>query len=187
MSDAESRRRNPAAAYSGVTFFDRVRSVAGAILMASGAAAIVGSMLDWVTITPPPKLRPALREMDLQGVKASEPFSGIEAGDGWWVLGAGAVMILAAGLLILRGKSLYGWIALLAAMVIGGITFADFRAIGDLGSGLARRMDIVGLAQPSVGITLVAASAVVGIVASGAGIAATPRAPLPRGQTTYPS
>lgn len=149
--------------------------MAGTIIMASGAAAILGSTLDWVTITPPPKVRPALREMDLQGVKASEPFTGIEAGDGWWVLGAGVVLILAAGMLILRRRSLYAWIALLAAMVIGGITFADFRAIGNLSSGLARRMDIVGLAKPSLGITLVAASALVGIVASGAGIAATPR------------
>ena len=149
--------------------------MAGTIIMASGAAAILGSTLDWVTITPPPKVRPALREMDLQGVKASEPFTGIEAGDGWWVLGAGVVLILAAGMLILRRRSLYAWIALLAAMVIGGITFADFRAIGNLSSGLSRRMDIVGLAKPSLGITLVAASALVGIVASGAGIAATPR------------
>jgi hypothetical protein len=72
-------------------------------------------------------------------------------------------------------------------MVIGGITFADFRAIGDLSSGLSRQMDIVGLAKPSLGITLVAASAVVGIVASGAGIAATPRTPIPKGRLTYPS
>ncbi len=85
-------------------------------------------------------------------------------------------MILTAGLLIVRRRSLYAWIALLAAMVMGGITFADFRAIGDLGSGLSRRMDIVGQARPSLGITLVAASALLGIVASGAGIAAS-RAP----------
>ncbi|MDQ3753024.1 MAG: hypothetical protein M3333_09090 [Actinomycetota bacterium] len=175
MSEAQSRRGPATDAYSGVDFFDRVRAVAGTIIMASGAAAILGSALDWVTITPPPKVRPALRQMDLQGVKASEPFSGIEAGDGWWVLGAGVIMILAAGMLILRRRSFYSWIALLAAMVIGGITFADFRAIGDLSSGLSRRMDIVGLARPSLGITLVAASALVGIVASGAGIAATPR------------
>ncbi|MBA3350413.1 MAG: hypothetical protein H0T12_07630 [Actinobacteria bacterium] len=188
MSEAESRHRHTAAdTYSGVNFFDRVRSVAGAILMASGAASIVGSMLDWVTITPPPKLRPPLREMGMQEVKGSEPFSGIEAGDGWWVAGAGVIMILAAGMLMLRRRSLYAWIALVAAMVIGGITFADFRAIGDLGSGLSRRMDIVGLAKPSLGIALVAASALVGIVASGAGIAATPRTPLPKGQFTYPS
>ncbi|MDQ3766599.1 MAG: hypothetical protein M3346_04555 [Actinomycetota bacterium] len=176
MSEAESRRGHAATdTYSGVNFFDRVRSVAGAVLMASGAAAIVGSMLDWVTITPPPRVRPAFRDIDLQGVKASEPFSGLEAGDGWWVIGAGVIMILAAGMLIGRRRSLYAWIALLTAMVIGGITFADFRAIGDLGSGLSRRMDIVGQAKPALGITLVAASALVGIVASGAGIAATPR------------
>ena len=175
MSEAKSRSGHAADTYSGVSFFDRVRSVAGTIVMASGAAAIVGSMLAWVTITPPPKVRPALRRAELQGVKASEPFSGIEAGDGWWVFGAGVVMILAAGMLILRRRGLYAWIALLAAVVIGGITFADYRAIGDLSSGLSRRMDIVGLAKPSLGITLVAASALIGIVASGAGIAATPR------------
>jgi len=176
MSEAESRRGHIATdAYSGVDFFDRVRSVAGGALMASGAAAAVGSLLDWVTITPPPKVRPAFRNMDLEGVKASQPFSGLEAGDGWWVIGAGVVMILTAGLLIVRQRSLYAWIALLAAMVMGGITFADFRAIGDLGSGLSRRMDIVGQARPALGITLVAAAALVGIVAAGAGIAASPR------------
>ncbi len=176
MSEARSRHGHPTTGtYSGVSFFDRVRSVAGAILMASGAAAVVGAMLDWVTITPPPKVPPDFRDMDLEGVKASQPFSGLEAGDGWWVIGAAVIMILAAGLLIVRRRSLYAWIALLAAMVIGAITFADFRAIGDLASGLSRRMDIVGQARPSLGITLVAASALLGIVASGAGIAASPR------------
>jgi hypothetical protein len=176
MSKAESRRGHIATdAHPGIDFFDRARSVAGGILMASGAAAMVGSMLDWVTITPPPRVLPAFRDMDLQGVEASQPFSGLEAGDGWWVIGAGAIMMLAAGLLIVRRRSFYGWIALLAAMVIGGITFADFRAIGDLGSGLSRRMDVVGQARPALGITLVAAAALVGIVAAGAGIAATPR------------
>ncbi len=176
MSEAESRRGHIATdAYSGVDFFDRVRSVAGGALMASGAAAAVGSLLDWVTITPPPKVRPVFRNMDLEGVKASQPFSGLEAGDGWWVIGAGVVMILTAGLLIVRRRSLYAWIALLAAMVMGGITFADFRAIGDLGSGLSWRMDVVGQARPALGITLVAAAALVGIVAAGAGIAASPR------------
>ena len=188
MSEAGSRRGHPAGhTLSGVDFFDRVRSVAGTVLMASGATAIVGAMLDWVTITPPPRVRPEFRDMDLEGVEASVPFSGLEAGDGWWVLGAGVIMILSAALLILRKRSFYAWIALLAAVVIGGITFADFRAIGDLASGLSRRMDIVGEAKPALGIVLVAASALVGIVASGAGIAATPRAALPGGQTTYPS
>lgn len=176
MSEAGSRRGHaPSDTYAGVDFFGRVRAVAGAILMASGAAAIVGAMLDWVTITPPPRVRPEFRDMDLEGVEASLPFSGLEAGDGWWVVGAGAIMILAAGMLIVRRRGLWAWIALLAAVVIGGITFADFRAIGDLSSGLSRRMDIVGAAKPALGITLVAAAALVGIVAAGAGIAASPR------------
>lgn len=160
----------------GAHYFDRARSVAAAALLAAGGTAIVGAVLDWVTITPPPGLR---SDADFGGATVPEPavtapFTGIEAGDGWWVVGGGVAMLAAAVLLVVRKRSAYGWLGLLASVVIGSIAFADFRGIGDLSSSLSQRMDIVGAARPAVGIMLVAASALVGLVASAAGIAASP-------------
>ena len=186
MSQPTSRfRRDPTrfpapasrADTTAVDFFDKARSVAVAVLAVAGALAIGGSLADWVVISPPPPVRADVDFGDakLEGTEASEPFTGIEAGDGRWSLAAGVVMILAGALLLIRRRAVYGWIALLATVVIGSIAFADYRAIGDLSSALSRRMDVVGEARPAVGITLVAAAAIIGLIGSAAGIAATPR------------
>src|SRR4051794_11493184 len=79
-------------------FFDRARTAAAVALLVSAAALIVGSLLDWVTITPAGVPRgnfpgPVDRA-------ASLPFSGIDARDGWWTLGAGAVIAICAVLLV---------------------------------------------------------------------------------------
>ena len=137
-------------------------------MFAGGAAAIIGSLLDWVTITPPPRL-PA-RE-----VENAQPFTGIETGDGWWVIAGGVLLIAGAFLVVLRRRSGWAWLAFLASVVIGSIAIADYRGIGDLSSSISRRMEIVGEARPAVGITLVAAGALVGLIASVAAVAATPR------------
>jgi hypothetical protein len=169
MSTAGSRS-------GAMDFFDKARSLAAATLVASGVAAIIGSLLSWVTIEPPPGIDPNTDFGDaaIERVRVTEPFTGVEAGDGRWVVAAGGIMVVAAILLVWRRRGLYAWISLLASVFIGAIAFADYRGIGDLSSALSRRMDIVGQARPAIGITLVATAAVVGLLASAAGIAATP-------------
>jgi O-antigen ligase len=110
----------------------------------------------------------------------------LEAGDGWWVLGAGIAMALLATLLVLRGKSFYAWLAFLVAILIGGIAFSDFNAVGDSSSELWRRMDRVGDVDAGFGLTLVAAAGVIGVIASVAGVAATPRQAATRSDASGP-
>ncbi len=160
-------------------FFDNARRWAAALLVVGGAAAIAGSALDWVVITARPQLQ---RGVDFgqgqPGVVAPEitrPFTGLEAGDGWFVAIAGLVLVGASLLLLLRKRALYAYLALLASIVIGAIAFADYRGVGDLSSSIAQRMDIVGKARPALGLTLVAVSAFAGLFGSVAGIAASPR------------
>lgn len=147
-------------------YFDRARGVAAAILVASAALAIVGSFLDWVTITPPPG--PAGRE------QVTEPLTGIEARDGWIVAGAGVVVGICGPLLVVRRRGFYAALAFVASMIIGGIAFADYRGISDLRSAISERMDIVGDADPAAGIALVAAGAFIGLIGAIIGIIATP-------------
>jgi len=179
MSEAGTRRHSTRAGEprAASDYFDRARSIASVALIMAAIAAIAGSLLDWVTIVPPPGLRPGadFGGAPVEAPVVTLPFSGLEAGDGRWVIGAGVVLLVAAILLVLRRRSFYAWIGLLASVVIGSIAFADFRAIGDSTSSLSRRMDIVGDARPAAGIVLVAIGALVGLVASAAGVAASPR------------
>ena len=163
--------------YSG-DFFDRARRWAVAVMLAAGVAAIVGSSLEWVTITARPELRAGTRfgndDAGVEEPRVTEPFTGLEANDGWWSLAGGVVLLVSAILLLARRTSLWGWIGLLGAVVVGAIAIADYRGIGDLSSSISHRLDIVGGAEPGVGITLVVAAALAGLVGSVAGIAASP-------------
>ncbi len=176
MNDGPASKGEAASGALRDDYFARARRWAVAAMAAAGFVAVIGSVLDWVTITPPPEPPPGIDfgAQEIEAQRATEPFTGTEARDGWWTLGAGLVLVVAAGLLLLRGRGAYGWLGLLASIVIGAVAVADYRAIGDLSSGLSRRMDVVGDADPALGITLVAAAALVGLVASGAGIAASP-------------
>ena len=59
-------------------------------------------------------------------------------------------------------------------MVAGGLAIAAYRAIADESSSLYRELDLVGRASPGLGLTLVAAGAIAGLVASAGGVIATP-------------
>jgi hypothetical protein len=148
-------------------YFDRARSVATALLIAGAAAAIIGSFMNWVTITPPPT--EAGRE------QASEPFTGVEARDGWYVVAAATALALSAVGLSLRKRGFYAGLAFFLSMVVGAIAFADYRGIGELRSSISERMDVVGDADPAAGILLVAAGAFAGLVGAVIGLVATPR------------
>lgn len=148
-------------------YFDRARRVAAAILIAAAAAAIIGSVLNWVTITPPPT--------EAGQRQASEPFSGIEARDGWYVIAAASILALSAVGLVWRRRGLYAGVAFVAAMVIGAIAFADYRSINEITSSLSERMNVVGDADPAAGIMLVAAGGFAGLLGAVVGLVATPR------------
>ena len=146
--------------------FDRARSVAAAFLVAAGAAVILGTVLDWVTIELPPTV-PENQQA------ATEPFTGLETKSAPYLLiGAGALILLAL-LLVARRKSLYAWLAFLTSMMIGGIAFQNYRGIDEL---FYMQMERIGNPDPALGLMLVAAGGVVGVIAGAAGVAAIPPA-----------
>lgn len=149
-------------------FFERARAVAASVLFAAGAAALIGSFLDWVTVEAVPP------EVPQEQAHRLPPFSGLELGDGWAVLGAALVLLLAAFLVVMKGTSGFGWLAFLAAIVIGGIAISDYRGIEEV------HLDMEGIGsgpRPGLGLTLVAAAGMIGLIASVGAIAASPSAP----------
>jgi hypothetical protein len=81
-------------------------------------------------------------------------------------------------ILAIAPRSGYAWSAFWVAVAMGGIAFADYRAIADAGErivGIVGRQSVGAEARPGVGLTLVSVGAVLGLISSVAGIAATPR------------
>lgn len=147
--------------------FDAARRFSCIGLVVAALIGCAGALADWVTIEPPPIVPPSQRER-------TRPFTGIEAGDGWWVVTAGMVFIVAAAGLWLRARRRYAWVAFLAAILGGGVVVADYRGIGDITSSLAQRVDWVGAASPAIGITLAAAGMIAGLLAAVGALVATP-------------
>ena len=147
-------------------FFDRARSVAASLLFAAGAAAIAGSLLEWVTIEPPP-IAPASENFS--------PYTGLEARDGWFTLIAGVLLFVAALGLVLRQRASWGWLGFITSICMGAIAIADYKGVGHLESSISERMERAGAISPALGLTLVSAAAVIGLIAAVTGIAATPR------------
>jgi hypothetical protein len=71
-----------------------------------------------------------------------------------------------------RGK--WAWLGFLASMVAGGLAISAYRAIADESSSLHLELDLIGRARPGFGLTLVAAGAIAGLLASVGGVIATP-------------
>ena len=159
--------------------FDTARLWAVALLVLAGALATIGSTLEWVDIVVQPEIRGdvnfGVNQPEVEEPPVSRPFTGLEAGDGWFVLGAGALMITSAALLWFTRSGRFAWLGFLAAVVTGAIAFTDYRGVGDFTSSISQRMNLVGKVVPALGLTLVAAAALVGLVGSVIGIAATPR------------
>jgi hypothetical protein len=142
-------------------------------MLASATAALIGSFLDWVTITATPRILPTSE------LERAHPVSGIEEGDGWVVILLAVLVINGALLLWIRRKSFWGWLGFLSSVVIGGISISDYRAIVDAGSGFMQQLDVVGEVDQGIGILFVAAGAVAGVIFSLLGIAATPHRSSP--------
>jgi hypothetical protein len=164
-----------------VDFFDKARRAAVLVLLAAGALAVVGSLLDWATIT-----RPALVEgtdfgdnNDQVVEEPSEPFTGMEAAYGYYSLAGGVFVMLGAVLLLARNRGKYAFVSFAASVLVGAIALVAYRQIADRTSALYLRLNIEGLARPAVGLTVVTAGAIIGLLASVAGLAATPRSPEP--------
>jgi len=150
-------------------YFDRARGVAASALFAAGAGAILGSLLEWVTVEDRP---PTVPNDQLDRLP---PLSGIEVTDGWYVIAAATVIVVSAFALILRKSSGWGWLAFLASMVIGAVAVADYRDI----QGLFSEVEGIGRGPvPGLGLMLVIAAAFVGVIASVAAVAASPREPI---------
>jgi hypothetical protein len=149
-------------------YFDKARSFASALMIAAGAAAIIGAFLEWVTIEPPP----ILPESE---VVRAQPYTGVEAGDGWWVIVFAALLIAAAiALAALRSRT-FARLAFLASIALGAIAIADVRAVGDFRSAISEKTNIVGEPDPAIGILLVAFAAVLAFFAAVTALAASPQ------------
>lgn len=157
-----------------VDTFQKARAAAAALLLSAALAIIVGCFLDWVTITEQPEVLPTETTAGPGGAQLTEPFNGMDTGDGKYLV-AGAVVLCAMALLIfVRKKSGYGWIAFLTSFVLGIIGIADYRAIA--GETLELKgVDVIGKTEPALGITLVAAGCLIGLIASLIGVAGSPR------------
>lgn len=149
-------------------FLDKARRAAVAGMLAAALAMIIGSLLDWISIVRLPNVLPE-SELDNTGSVA-----GVDAGDGWWVILIAVIVINAALLLWVRRKSFWAWIGFLASIVIGSIAVADYRAIGQSGSPFLQQLDVVGEIDHGIGLLLVLAGALLGIIFSLVGVAASP-------------
>ncbi|HYN37263.1 MAG TPA: hypothetical protein VEV82_09855 [Actinomycetota bacterium] len=159
---------------SGLDFFTKARVWAGSIVLLAGLCAIVGSAVDWVTVTPPPKPPPGVdfEDRPFGSDDSSDSFSGLEVRDGWVTLISGAALMTGGMLLIMRRRG--GWLAVFASIPIGAVTLSAYRAIDSPTSGLLERTETVGDVDPGLGLTLLAGAALVGLIAGVIGLAATP-------------
>ena len=146
--------------------FDTARSASAAALIAAGVAAIIGTMIDWVTVAPPPII-------PVEQAPRAEPFTGWATGHGIYIVVGAGLMILFALLLFIRRRSFHAWGAFISSMLVGGIGIANYRGIDNLFYG---EMNGIGKPAAALGLTLVAGAGIVGVIAAAAGVAATPSA-----------
>ncbi|MBA2724540.1 MAG: hypothetical protein H0U53_00990 [Actinobacteria bacterium] len=154
--------------------FEKARAAAAALLLSAALAVITGCFLDWVTITEQPDVLPTEATAGPGTRQLTEPFNGMDTGDGKFLV-AGSVILLALALLLhVRKKSLYGWLAFLTSFVMGIIGIADYRGIAGETIEL-KGIDVIGKTEPALGITLVAAGCLIGLIAALIGVAGSPR------------
>jgi hypothetical protein len=150
-------------------YFDRARHVAVAILVLAALLAILGSFLDWIVITKlPPEPEGGF------GGQRTVPYAGVDARDGWIVIGAAVVLLAASVGLAARRRT--AWLAFVASVVMGAVAFSAYREVGNLSSAISRRMDIVGDPEPAIGVALVAIGGVAALLGSVLGMISSPRA-----------
>ena len=145
--------------------FDKARVWAAAGLVLAATLLIVGSFLDWVSVEHLPETVPA------DQAERAEPFNGFDVGDGYVTGGAGIAIAFCAAMLVVRTRSSFAWAAFVSAMIAGAIAMSDYRSIDQVFE------DFQGIGKgisPGIGLTLVAAGALLGMVSAIGGAAATP-------------
>lgn len=160
-------------------FFDKARRFAAAGIVLAGLCVVTGSFLDWAVITERKIVADADfgEAVDLEETGQGEPFAGVEDRDGKITLAAGVVLLAAAGVLVVRRRTGVAWLAFWISVAVGGIAFADYRSLDDANEvirGIAGRQEVGAEALPGVGLTIVAAGAVLGLISSVGAVAATP-------------
>lgn len=150
--------------------FDKARTGAAACLVAAAVAAILGTLLNWVTNEPPAII-------PIAQVPRTEPFTGMETKSAPYILIAAGAVILLALLIVTRKRPLYAWLAFGASMTMGAIAVQNFRGLDEL---FYDQMERIGDPSPGLGLMLVAAGGVAGIIASATAVAALPSAPKSR-------
>ena len=156
-------------------FFERARRIAVAVLLAAGAACVIGAALDWATLERCPELVPGSTFSEDELEPPLCPVRGIDSTEGKVVVVAGFAILGSAIYLTVRRRSSFGWLALVSSVVAGSFAVSAYRAIGDADSSFSRRYGLIADYEPGIGLMLVAAASVVGIMAAVGGIAATPR------------
>lgn len=161
----------------GLDFFERARRIAVAVLLAAGAAIVIGGVLDWATLERCPEIveGSTFDESELEEPPPC-PLRGIDTTEGKAAVVGGFVMLFAAIMLTLRERSGYAWLAFTSAIVAGSSAIAAYRGIGDANSSISRRFGLIDAYEVALGLNLVAAAAMVAMVASITALAATPRA-----------
>ena len=147
-----------------------------AVLLAMGAALVIGGVLDWATLERCPEIDEGttFEESQLEEPPPC-PLRGIDTTEGKVVIAAGFVMLFAAIKLSLTGRPGYAWLAFFSAMVAGSAAIAAYRGVGDPNSSISRRFGLIDAYEVAIGLNLVAAASIVGLIASIAAITATPR------------
>ena len=168
-------RLSPVAETGVSDYFDRARRVAVAILLAAGAACVIGGVLDWATLDRCPEIVPGttFEESELEEPHPC-PVRGIDTTEGKVAIAAGFAMLASGILLVLKARSSFAWLALFSSVVAGSAAIAAYRGIGDANSSISRRLGLIDAYEQGIGLTLVAAAAIVGLIAAVGGIAATP-------------
>ena len=153
--------------------------MAAVALVIFAGAAITGSFLSWVSVAVHPSIVPGANF----GGRVPSPtndrgrrFSGVEAKDGWYVIGSAAVIAAAAIVFGISRRRGFAILAFAGSIVIAAIGVSDYRGVSDISSTIARRMDIVGVARPGVGLILVTACGFGAILASALALVSAPRA-----------
>ncbi len=155
---------------SGRDYFDRARIVAVGLAAVAGVATVAGSFMTWASAGRPPD--EVAGEFALGAF--SPPVSGFDAGDGKIVIGAASFMLVGALLLGVTRRSRYGLLVMVASIVSGAVAIAAYRALDDPASDFYRRLDLTGIIDPGPGLILVTAAGLVGVVAGGLGMIASP-------------
>ena len=156
---------------AGRDYFEKARLGSASLLFAAGLTAAAGSLLEWAHVVECPPRRTA------EVAARCASYNGITAGDGWVSLVAGAGVILCAVLLAIRGRGVWARLAFLASIVVGAVGMSAYRAVSDTTSAISLRTGAIGRYEAAIGVSLVAAAGLIGLIASVGGIAATPRGP----------